>query len=261
MVTENMSRPNAPVKSVQTLLGILKYMRGRQGVTIKEVAEELDIAPSTVHKHLATAKEERFVIQEGDEYRLGLGLFTYGMVTRNLFPVYDIANDTIEELAEETGERVWLKVEEDGVEVPIAAATGDHAIVTDRALGKPNLMHRTSGGKAILAFLPEERREEIIANTELVPRTENTITDEDELRAELERVREAGVAYNIGEDIKSVNAVAAPIIDNDGVVHGSIVIAGPENRVGGAKLRDELTELVRGTTDELGINISYQTPV
>jgi len=253
-----MVQPNTPVKSVQTLLRILNYMRGREGVTVTGAAEELDLAPSTVHKHLATVKGERFVVQEGDEYRLGLGFFTYGMEIRGLFSIYELATDSIEELAAETGERVWLKVEEQGVEIPIDVATGDHAIITDRALGVPNKMHRTSGGKAILAFLPTERRDAIIADTDLTPRTEHTITDEDRLREELERVRTEGIAYNIGEDIKSVNAVGAPIIDNDGVVHGSIVIAGPENRMTRPKLRGEFTELVSGTTDELGINISYQ---
>ena len=47
----------------------------------------------------------------------------------------------------------------------------------------------TAMGKALLAFVPPTRLEEILDQTELVARGPNTITDRAALRAEMERVR------------------------------------------------------------------------
>ena len=252
-----MENTSAPVKSVGTLLRILEFMKGRDGVTIKECADELDLADSTVHKHLASVKDARLVVQEGTEYRLGLGLLTYGIAARNLFPIYELAQDAMDDLAAETGERIWLKVEENGVEIPIDRRAGKHAI-HDHPIGYPVKLHKTAGGKALLAHLPEPRREELITSLDLDANTEHTITDETELRQALQAIREREVAYNKGEDIVGVNAVAAPVLDNEGVLHGSIVISGPANRITDARLDGELTDLILGTANELGINISYQ---
>ncbi|MFC6723593.1 IclR family transcriptional regulator [Halobium palmae] len=227
-------------------------------MTIKECAEALDLANSTVHKHLATGKQTRLVVQEGTEYRLGLGFLTYGVAVQKLFPIYELTQDVMDNLADETGERIWLKVEENGREIPIENVAGEQAIQTDRDIGGPNKMHKTAGGKAILAFLDAERRREILADMELDANTDNTITDREKLEAELEQIRDEGVAYNKSEDIAGVNAVGAPIIDNDGNVHGSLVIAGPEHRLDDERLENELANLVKGTTNEVGINISYR---
>jgi DNA-binding IclR family transcriptional regulator len=253
-----MDSNSALIKSIQTLLRILEFMKDEESVTIKQCADELDLANSTIHKHLATVKDARLVIQDGDEYRLGLGFLEYGHIAKNRLRVVELAEARLKDLAETTDERVWLKVEEHGIEVPIAVCSGKHAINTDRDIGQPNKMNTTAGGKAILAHLPERRREEIIENQGLASKTEHSIVDPDELRAELAEIREKGVAYNKSEDIVGVNAVASPIIDHDGTAHGSVVIAGPARRLGDEWLKGELTELVVGTTNELGINLSYQ---
>lgn len=253
-----MENQSASIKSVETHLRILDFLKGRDGVTIKECAEELDLANSTVHKHLATVKDSRLVVQEGKKYRLGLGFLTYGISVRNLFPIYDLAQDAMQDLADETGERIWLKVEENGIEIPIANNGGEHAIETDHDIGHKNDLHATAGGKAIFANLPKTRREELISSLDLNANTENTITDEAKLRTALEEIRERGVAYNKNEDIAGVNAVAAPVIDNEGVLHGSIVIAGPANRFTETRMEKELTALVKGKANELGINLSYR---
>ena len=66
-------------------------------------------------------------------------------------------------------------------------------------------------GKAILAFVPEDRREELIARIEFVPRGPNTITDPQAFRAELERIRAAGIAVNDEELAYGLRSIAAPI--------------------------------------------------
>ena len=66
-------------------------------------------------------------------------------------------------------------------------------------------------GKAILAFLPEDQREEIIARIDFVPRGPNTLTDPDAFREELARIRASGVALNDEELAYGLRSIASPI--------------------------------------------------
>jgi len=67
-------------------------------------------------------------------------------------------------------------------------------------------------GKAILAQLSRDRVMEIVERHGLLKRTEQTITDPDELCAELEEIRDAGVAFDDEEYGNGLRCVAAPVM-------------------------------------------------
>jgi DNA-binding IclR family transcriptional regulator len=70
----------------------------------------------------------------------------------------------------------------------------------------------------------------IINEVGLPARTSNTITDPDELLAELETIREEGIAFNDCERVLNVRALAVLILHGKRSV-GSISVAGPKNRL------------------------------
>ena len=57
-------------------------------------------------------------------------------------------------------------------------------------LGSRLPAYRTSMGKVLLAFLPDDARAAVLDATELVGRSPNTVTSRRGLEADLERVRE-----------------------------------------------------------------------
>ena len=59
-------------------------------------------------------------------------------------------------------------------------------------------LHVGAPGKALMAFLPADERERVLATLTLEPLTPETITDLDALRAELDRTRVRGYAVSIG---------------------------------------------------------------
>ena len=76
----------------------------------------------------------------------------------------------------------------------------------------PSTTHSPSCGKALLACLPEKELEGEIGAMRLAPRAPNTITGKRTLRAELERIREAGwFAVNDQELVEGLYSVAAPV--------------------------------------------------
>ena len=83
----------------------------------------------------------------------------------------------------------------------------------------------TAMGKAILAFVPEDRREAIIERIDFVSRGPNTITDPAEFRAELERIRVSGFAVNDEELAYGLRSIAAPIQAHSGEVLAALNLA------------------------------------
>jgi IclR family pca regulon transcriptional regulator len=80
-------------------------------------------------------------------------------------------------------------------------------------------------GKAMLAFLPEDRLAAILDEVELTERGPNTITDEAAFRAELAGIRETGIAVNDEELAYGLRSIAAPISARSGEVVAALNLA------------------------------------
>ena len=80
-------------------------------------------------------------------------------------------------------------------------------------------------GKAILAFYDEDLLEEIIARIDFAPRGPNTLTNARAFRAELARIRKAGIAVNDEELAYGLRSIAAPIHARSGEVVAALNLA------------------------------------
>lgn len=245
------------VQSDEKLLRILSTIREQEITSITELAAELDFAKSTVHSHLATLEEHGFVTRFDDGYHIGLRFLDYGIYSREQRLVFQAARERVNELAAQTGERVWCLTEEHNQAVYLYSAEGDHAIHTHENVGRHTSLHQIAAGKAMLAHLPDDRVTEILDHTGLEAHTANTITDREELMRELDTVRERGVAFNHEESMEGLHAIGAPIKRTEGGVYGAISIGGPANRLTREKLENELTELLLATANEIEINIRH----
>jgi DNA-binding IclR family transcriptional regulator len=243
------------VKSDRTLFGILNVLRERGPVRLTDIASELDIAKSTVHSHLAVLQEQNFAMHTEDGFDLGLRLLDFGLESRRRQALFKFGRRKVDELAEQTGERSWCVVEEDGMAVYVYGAAGKNAVSSPEETGTRRPLHHIAAGKAIMANVPPERVDEIVDQRGIKAVTEHTITDREELKQELAEIRKRGVAYNLQEGILGVHAIGAPVLDTDDSVFGAISIAGPANRLTEARLGSELQDLIRGATNEVAVNI------
>jgi len=118
-------------------------------------------------------------------------------------------------------------------------------------------MHYNSGGKAILAHLPDREVNVIIDEYGLPAQTENTITTRETLFDELERIREQGYALNLSEDLKGIHAIGVPLTF-DGEIQGALSIAGPAHRLSKERCEGEVFDQLRAATDEIELNLAYR---
>lgn len=246
-----------PVETVERAIEIVDYLKENQPATIGEITNYLGCAKSTAHRHLKTLEKNSLLIEENDKYRLGIRFLDYGVVARDRYTLYQEVKPKVDALADETDEKIWCTVEEHGRSIHIYGAQGKRSVQTYARLGHQNYLHQHAAGKAILAYLPDERIENIVETYGLPPRTQYTITAEDELWDEIETIRERGYALNLEESVEGLHAIGAPIKDQNGIALGAISISGPANRLDGPFLLEELPTLLLGTVNEISINLAH----
>lgn len=254
---EGMSSDTTDRQTGSKILGIISALdeRGEAGVT--ELAEQLDIAKSTVHYHLDTLRKEGYVVKDTKRYRLTLRFMEMGERVRRRIPLYEIAKDEIDTLAAQTGELVILMVEEQCLGVYLYKAGGKGAIDVDAPIGRFATLHNRALGKAILAHLDQSRVEEILEKRGLPRTTPRTTVDREQLFEELERIRNEDIAFNREEAIEGLHGVAVPILDADGNPLGAISIAGPAKRLEGETFTEQYPTLLSKSRNVIELNVQH----
>lgn len=245
------------VKSTENSFRVIELIMEEDGMRLSDLARELDLAKSTVHRHLSTLTDLEYVTREDDVYRTGLRFLRIGEQTRTRSDAYQLAEEKVADLAAETQERAQFIVEEYGKGVYIFRETGEQAVSTDSEIGKRIPIHATAAGKAILASLPDERVDEIFAQRGLPAVNERTTTDEEALRAELKEIRERGYSINDQENTSGLRAIGVPVEYEDGEPIGALSVSGPTHRFRGTLFEETLPNLLLGTANELELNIQY----
>lgn len=248
---------NDKIKSDETLLTILEAIHELDTPNIVEISEQVDVSKSTVHRHLKTLRDQRLITKENNRYDFGIEFLRFGGAARERYPFHQQAKAIVQQVADQTDEFVGFLVEQQGIGTFIYCEMGSDGVPSDAKVGQNLYLNQTACGKAILANLPSERRERIIEEHGLPARTDETLTNRDELVAELETVRERGYAVADEEYTEGLRAIAAPAFNADNIVIGSLVVAGPIHRIRGENFRSDLPELTVGATKEFKLTISH----
>jgi DNA-binding IclR family transcriptional regulator len=247
--------PERRIKTTDRVFDIIETVREERGCTLAALSEGISLGKSTIYHHLRTLEELGYLVRDGDEYRLSLRFLDLGLFVKNHHPLGNIAHQTLQALAEETGETAWVMVEEQGHSYLLEVAKGENAVQTVERSGLRSRLHFTSGGKVILAHLPPEKTDQIIA-AGLPPATDETITDVDKLQQELAAIRRLGYGFMDGEGVKGLRGVSAPIF-SDGQVLGAVTVAGPAKRLRSEYIRGDLVEDVLAAANTIELQVEY----
>jgi DNA-binding IclR family transcriptional regulator len=248
------------VQSVARALSILNMIAdsGPRGLNVTEMAEVLGVAKSTALALARTLTSSGYLraVEPGPRYVLGLTLLRLGDLVGQQTSIAEVGLPVLRDLATATGMTVRLAISQNGYPVFVERIDGSGSIRFHAPLGQREQPHATAAGKAILAHLPDSEVSAILAESGLARYTPNTVTDPDELRAELGRVRSVGFAVDDEEEAEGVFCAGAPIFDHQGNVVGALSVTGLKVDVSlhdvqrlGTIVRDaagRLTSLLRG---------------
>jgi DNA-binding IclR family transcriptional regulator len=223
-------------------------------MTLTDISKGVGIHKSKVYSILNTLKG--FSLVERDEYTktysLGLGLLSLSRKVLDNMDLREIVAPALELLAEATGTTALFGLVRDDDVFVVAKNEGIRDIRVTIRLGHRFPLTAGAHGKAIVAFLPETRRRDILQRERLFFHGKAARLDRQRLHAELARCREVGFACDVGELNSGVNAVAAPVVAGPENVIGVVLVIGtfPEEQVEAYGRR--VAERARELSDVLG---------
>jgi DNA-binding IclR family transcriptional regulator len=125
-------------------------------------------------------------------------------------------------------------------------------------VGSSRPLYCTAAGKVQLAFVEPQRQLDLLSGSELKSLTARTITDHERLKIELLTAAQNGYAIDDQEHDDGVMEIAAPVFDSDGAVIGALSILGPEMRLAGTRLENELLPLLCQGAARLSTVLGYR---
>jgi DNA-binding IclR family transcriptional regulator len=226
------------------------------GVT--EISQRLNLNKSRVFRILSTLTSRGYVRQDPQtqKYRLGPGFLAVGEAVRRQFALQEAAEPFLVELAERTGDAVYLAVRAGTGSVSISRHQGHHVLQVTTPVGQALPLHIGGCPKLLLAYLPEAEQEHIVEEMVLTRFTPNTITDRDELRRHLAQIRAQGFAIDEEDFEPGVYVVGAPVWDFSGHVVAGISVATHAGRWS-ADRREELIALVVDAAGRLSTQLGF----
>jgi len=251
------------IQSVDRAFEILRRIGENGSSTVSELAAEVGLSPGAVHTHLSTLKSNGFVAQEDGKYKLGMEFIPFSERVRNQTNLYRAGKAEVDKLAHEHDAVAHLVTEYEGQVLILYEMSGENAVGKEIHTAKREQpqehIHCTAAGKAILAYLPDSRVEEIVEEYGLPPYTTHTITDEETLYEELAEIREQQYAINNEEVLHGNRGIGAPVIDDEEELLGAISISGPANNWRTEQSEDELVESVIRSANNVEINVHTET--
>jgi DNA-binding IclR family transcriptional regulator len=249
-----------PIKSIEVFTEILDHVvTAGEPVTATELAGSMAPPASTLHGYLRTMEQTGWLVNVDGAYRHSTQLLETWRQAHTATPAGRFSEEYLQELAAVTGQTASLMIVEDG-----------YGVVVDRHLegptdecpdlGVPYHLPTTAAGKAILARLPEERRDALLEDPGFTERTANTVTSRDVLLEELAEIESQGYATDSGEWFRGIECIAAPIITESKGVVGSLSVSYP------TAARDEepfdaeqVAQQARRVTNQMQIAIDNRT--
>lgn len=218
------------LQSVSQSLRVLTELRRRNSAGITELAEDLHLGPSTVHRILATLQQHGYVQQTatGRRYQLGPAM-VHSSDAASIEHCVEMAEPVMLRLRDLTNETVHISVLE-GIEARFVSVIESRQLLrVSSRVGRAIPAHRAASGKVLLAQLTDAAIDDLYQQECLTQVTAARPT-RTAFKAELNKVREQGYGRNFGESEADLAAIAVALRRPRGIPICSLTLTGPLTR-------------------------------
>ncbi len=238
-VKENSKRQGG-AQSIRRTIAILRSVSkyNETGARLSKIAKDVCLPPPTVHRILAVLLEEEFLFFDAAEklYHLGTELYSLGTATQQ-FSIRDRFHTTLERICRQTDNVIHLVIRSGYDGLCIDRTVGKSRVqVLGFDIGERRLLGIGAAGQALLSFLPEKQREDILAANAPGYLKYYGIKVE-KVRSWIKRTRK--LKYSNSIHIVSLDSIGigAPIFNKRGQVVAAISMAGITSRMTKEKCR------------------------
>lgn len=245
-----MDKSNNSLTNALTILKSFSMDNPEQGVT--EIAENLNIGKSTVHRLLLSLGSEGFVYKDpnSNRYSLGTSLLSLTTIVNSQLPIVNESIPILNVLTERTGETSHLGILEGKYVIYLQKIESDNPVKLSTHFGMRQPIHATSIGQIILAYQNEKTINKLIPEN-LEKFTDKTITTRDKLKMKLTVIRSQHFVIADEEYEKGFISISAPVFDENDQVIAAVSIVGPVNRMKNKIKQKVFLEEVKSAAEKL----------
>lgn len=227
------------------------------GVT--ELSKRLKLHKNNVFRLLATLESRGYIEQNKatENYRLGLKALELGQTFIKQMGLLRQAKPILEQIVEDCNETAYVAIYKEQHTVYLDVVETNLTVRVVSRVGSRLPAYCTAAGKVHLAHMTDEELEDLLSDIKFVQHTPTTIVGATALKAELEKVREQGYAFDDEELDAGVRCIAAPIRDYTRRIVGAISISGPSMRIDNERASSKLVPLVLKAGADLSTRLGY----
>ncbi len=248
------------MNSINKAFEILDIFFEREGeLSISEISKLTSINSSTTHRIAAILVKRGYVDHphKKGKYSLSASKLVHLVgVIRKRLKVRTVAATYLKKLSQDVNEAVQLSVCRGQVAFNIEVINVDR-LLNVTADSRTFNLYSTGVGKVFLAHMSDSELQQYFGGIVLRRRTPNTITDIDELKRHLHKIRENGVAFDDEEHELGVRNIAAPIRDWENNVVAAIGVIGLTAHISRQRMV-ELAAQVKNIADKISHDMGYR---
>ena len=227
-------------------------------LTAQQLSQRTGLNRSTVYRLLSALEHEGLVAAgEDGRYRLGPDIAILGTLALRQLDLRALAQPFMRALAERSGETIDLEIRHGACVMIIEELAGDHLLNASSNIGTLYPAHCTATGKLMLAALPADALEAILA-AGLCACGPRAITVPEALRGDLRAGLARGYATAYEELEAHLHAIAAPIYDHQGHIAAALSISGPAARMP-PRREPEIADMLVAACAEISAALGYRS--
>lgn len=249
-------------QSLIKAINILDCFKVKNELTLGELVEISKLPKTTVFRLISSLEETGLIVKSKHsnndvKYRLGLKLLELAKIVVEQHDFRKIAYPYMQRINEKYNETVHLAVIEGKEAVYVEIIESNKPIRLVINIGDRAPLYAGSASKLLLANLNGEKRENYLK--QLVPKklANNTIVDINELRKELEIIREQGFSISDEEIYSETIGVSCPIKNSIGETIAALGVSMPHMQYEEKKFSLILQD-IKQTVNEISSDLGYK---
>ena len=249
---------SAPVGVLTKVLAIFELLdRSPGGLQLRHISEQTGLNKSTAYRFLAHLEQAGYLVRDlTGAYLIGPRLVRLGANSTYQATIRKLSHPIMETLWRKTGETVNLGALDAGEVLYLDVIESPHTFRLSSQAGMRRALNVTALGKALLAWLAPQTRDDLLANCKTEKRTPHSIVNTAEMLAELGRIQRRGYALDNEEAEPGACCVAAPIFDSSGLIAASMSVSGPITRMNRSRVA-EIALDVKAAAAEISRQLGY----
>jgi DNA-binding IclR family transcriptional regulator len=223
---------HSPIQVIDRMAALLDALAAREGgATLKYLAAECGLHPSTAFRILSSLIQHGFVVRdEAGLYLLGPHLLQLAARVRVALDVRAVARPEMEWLRDRIGETVNLTVRQGDEVVYVERVTSTRMMRVEQVIGSRAPLHVTAVGKLMLGEAGAAATREYARRTRLPAYTGNTRHDLTSLLEDIGVSSARGYALDDEEAELGVGCIGALVRDAGGAAVAGLSVSAPMER-------------------------------